>query len=207
MLSTSHRFLFLHIPKTGGNAIQDALRDVADDRIVCLAPHQDGVERFELRSDRYRTQKHSTLAEYRAQYGAALFDGLYRFACVRNPWERVLSHYFSPHRGTVEWSPEDFLAFIPRVQPMRHYVGLPGDEPPTLAVAVAHLQRVLRFERLQDDFDDVCAALGLPRRTLAQRNRSAPEGGRAWRDHYDTRSRALVESRFGEEAALFGYRF
>src|SRR5262245_50254348 len=101
MLSTTRSFLFVHVPKTGGNSIQDALRAHSDDEFVCLSPHQDGVERFELRSARFDTHKHSTLAEYRSRYGDELLAVLYRFACVRNPWDRVVSHFFSPHRGEI----------------------------------------------------------------------------------------------------------
>lgn len=204
MLSTTHRFLFLHIPKTGGNSVQDALRPWSDDQIVSLAPHQDGVERFEVRSGRYKTQKHSVLADYRREYGAQLFDGLFRFTCVRNPWERVVSFYFSPHRGTVDWSPQAFQAFVATVPPMRHYLALPGDAAPTLAAAVANVHRVLRFERLQDDFSAVCATLGLPALTLAHRNRSSHAD---YRDYYDAATRALVAERFGDEAQVFGYAF
>ena len=207
MLSTTHRFLFLHVPKTGGNSVQDALRDCSDDRFVTLASHQDGVERFELRSDRYDTQKHSTLAGYRAQYGAPLFDSLFRFSCVRNPWDRVLSYYFSPHRGRVAWSPAAFRAFIPTVQPLRHYVALPGDGRPALARAATHVHRWMRFETLQEDFETVCAQVGLTPRPLAHRNGSFSSGSRPWRDYYDAHTRALVESLFGDEAQVFGYRF
>jgi hypothetical protein len=72
MLSTSHNFLFVHIPKTAGNSIQDALRLYADDKFATRAPHQDGVERFELRSAKYNTTKHSTLADYEREYGAQM---------------------------------------------------------------------------------------------------------------------------------------
>ena len=207
MLSTSRRFLFLHVPKTGGNSIQDALRDCSDDRFVCLGPHHDGVERFELRSERFHTEKHSSLADYRAQYGPDLYEALFRFACVRNPWDRVLSFYFSPHRGEVRWSPADFQSFIPTVRPLREYLLLPGEAPTTLDRAASRVHHWLAFERLQPEFEALCQRLGLGPRPLPQRNRSAPDGGRNYRDYYDRHTRALVDGLFGDEAACFGYRF
>lgn len=57
MLSTSHNFLFIHVPKTGGNSLQNVLSEYADDKIVRLSPYQDGVERFEVRSGRYDTER------------------------------------------------------------------------------------------------------------------------------------------------------
>jgi hypothetical protein len=204
MLSITHQFLFLHIPKTGGNSIQDLLRPFSEDRVVCLAPHQDGLERFELRSERFRTEKHSTLADYAREYGPELFASLRRFTCARNPWDRVLSYFFSPHRGTVAWQPDEFRRFIPTVLPMRHYLALPGDRSAGLAVAAGHVHRVLRFEHLQQDFDSMCKLLGIPPQPLPRRNRSEHA---AYRDYYDAATRAMVEQQFGDEAALFGYAF
>ncbi|HEX5684138.1 MAG TPA: sulfotransferase family 2 domain-containing protein [Ideonella sp.] len=204
MLSIERQFLFLHIPKTGGNSIQDLLRPLSDDRLVCLAPHQDGIERFELRSNRYRTQKHSTLAEYHREYGAELFDSLFRFTCTRNPWDRVVSFYFSPHRGRVQWTREDFLRFIPTVPATREYLALPGDAAPTLAVAARNVHRILRFEHLQDDFNAVCSTIGIASQELPRRNRSEREG---YRKYYDDETRALVTQRFRDEIEFFGYTF
>ena len=41
--------LFLHIPKTAGNSIQNILRDYSEDEIVARGG-QDGLERFEVRA-------------------------------------------------------------------------------------------------------------------------------------------------------------
>jgi len=51
MISLKYGFIFIHIPKTAGNSIQNVLKLYSEDKIVCTAPYQDGVERFELRSD------------------------------------------------------------------------------------------------------------------------------------------------------------
>jgi Sulfotransferase family len=108
MLSTDRKFLFVHIPKTGGNSIQNVIRSYFDDQVVCITPYLDGVERFEVRSARFNTHKRSTLADYLREYGSQLFASLFKFTCVRNPWDRAVSFYFSPHRGKVVWEREDF---------------------------------------------------------------------------------------------------
>ena len=58
MIGTSRSFLFIHIPKTGGNSIASALEPWADDQRV-INGGQDGVDRFELRNKDLGTSKHS----------------------------------------------------------------------------------------------------------------------------------------------------
>ena len=62
MISTQKKFLFIHVPKTGGNSIQNILHEYSEDEIVASAKHQDGVERFEVRNSKYNIRKHSTLS-------------------------------------------------------------------------------------------------------------------------------------------------
>lgn len=203
MLSLKNNFLFIHIPKTGGNSMQNILSQYSDDEIVCLSPHQDGVERFEVRSQKYNTHKHSTYAEYRREYGGDVCDGLFKFCCVRNPWERVVSHYFSPHRGEVVWQREAFLQFInsAEVKPLAHYLAAEGDD---LQTAVAKMSFVVRYESIQAGFDQVCDLLGLSRTSLPHRNKSQRE---AYTQYYDDESMAAVAEKFQDEIALFNYRF
>jgi hypothetical protein len=103
MISFQKGFLFVHIPKTAGNSIQTILHHYSEDEIVALRAEQDGIERFGLRNPNYKIKKHSTLAEYRAALGEARFRDLYKFTCVRNPWDPYGSRIISgPHNS---WNP------------------------------------------------------------------------------------------------------
>jgi Sulfotransferase family len=126
LISLAHNFLFVHIPKTAGNSIQNVLRTYSEDKIVRLAPHQDGIERFEVRSDKFNIHKHSTLQDYRAELGDEVFQRLFKFTSVRNPWDRMVSFYFSPHRGPVSWNREQFAKLIAQIPPVTAHVFLEG---------------------------------------------------------------------------------
>lgn len=205
LLSLSHKFLFVHIPKTGGNSIQNVLRAYSVDQIVRLNPLQDGIERFEIRNPIYGYHKHSTLREYKAILGQTFVGGLFKFACIRNPWERVISFYFSPHRQVTQWNRGDFIRFIEEVPPMVCYLeqtkGLSKDDPVPSRLGVNLL---LRFERLREDFDLACNKVGIPNQPLPHRNRSI-RGHYA--QYYDSELVDLVARKFADDIECFGYRF
>src|SRR5881296_4576877 len=144
MISLQKRFLFVHIPKTAGNSIQSALRDYSEDQLVALRKEQDGIERFGLRNPNYNIKKHSTLAEYRDALGNEQFRSLYKFTCVRNPWDRMVSYYFTPTQKVAAWGPKKFRMVISRALSVAEYLRLDkGDDDP-----FANVDYIIRFESL-----------------------------------------------------------
>jgi len=201
LYSLSHRFLFIHIPKTAGNSLQSVLSQYSDDAIVRSAPHHDGVERFAVRSTRYNTRKHSTLTVYAHEYGDALLRQLFTFCCVRNPWDRCISHFL--HRERHRWDRAEFMRFVAaRVKPVRHYIESRPDESQPLSDCIEPLGFVMRFESLQDDFDRVCERLDIPLAPLPHRNVSGKSG---YAKYYDSALADFVGTRFHEEIEYFGY--
>jgi Sulfotransferase family len=200
MISFQKRFLFVHIPKTAGNSIQSALRDYSEDELVALRREQDGVERFGLRNPKYKVKKHSTLAEYRTALGDAEFGRLYKFTCVRNPWDRMVSYYFTPTQKAEVWDRKKFRKIISSALSVADYLRLDKVEEDPFG----NIDYIMRFENLADDFRIVCAALNISPTILPQYNRSN-------RDHYskyyDDELRELVRVRFAAEIERFGYVF
>jgi hypothetical protein len=200
MISFQKRFLFVHIPKTAGNSIQSVFRHYSEDQIVALRPHQDGIERFELRNPNYKIKKHSTLADYRAALGETQFGSLYKFTCVRNPWDRLVSYYFTPSREATRLDRKTFERLILKTPSVADYLRLnEGEGNP-----FDNVDRVIRFEFVADDFRSVCAELGIPAAPLPHYNRSRREH---YSKYYDDELRALVRERFAIEIERFGYTF
>jgi hypothetical protein len=200
MISLQKRFLFVHIPKTAGNSIQSVLRDYSEDQLVALRKEQDGIERFGLRNSSYKIKKHSTLNEYYEALGGDQFRDLYKFTCVRNPWDRMVSYYFTPTQSPETWSPKKFRGIISKAVSVPDYLRLDdGEEDP-----FANVDYIMRFESLADDFRAVCMAIGISPPTLPQYNRSS-------RDHYskyyDDELREFVRTRFAAEIERFNYTF
>jgi len=200
MISLQKRFLFVHIPKTAGNSIQSTLRDYSEDQLVALRKEQDGIERFGLRNPNYKIKKHSTLCEYRDALGNEQFRSLYKFTCARNPWDRMVSYYFTPTQNPETWDRKKFRNIISKAVSVADYLRLDrGEEDP-----FANVDYIIRFENLADDFRTVCRTLGISLATLPQYNRSSREH---YSKYYDDELRELVRMRFGAEIERFGYTF
>ena len=200
MISFQKLFLFVHIPKTAGNSIQSVLRNYSEDELLALRGEQDGVERFGLRNPKYKIKKHSTLAEYRAALGETEFGKLYKFTCVRNPWDRMVSYYFTPTQNVTAWDRKKFRKAILKVLPVADYLRLDrGKEDP-----FANVNYIIRFENLVEDFCNVCAALDISPTTLPRYNRSQREH---YSKYYDDELCELVRKRFAAEIERFGYTF
>jgi hypothetical protein len=200
MISLQKRFLFVHIPKTAGNSIQSVLRDYSEDQLVALRKEQDGIERFGLRNPKYKIKKHSTLSEYQDGLGNEQFRNLYKFTCVRNPWDRMVSYYFTPTQNAETWDRKKFRATISKAVSVADYLRLGNRKEDPFA----NVDYIMRFENLVADFRAVCTAIGISPPSLPQYNRSS-------RDHYskyyDDELRELVRGRFASEIERFDYRF
>lgn len=95
MISSQYKFIYLHVPKTGGNSIQSVLLPMSDDSLI-IREVGDGYERFGI-SGAITSHKHNDLSCYAKAIGDQC--AAYRIVMsVRNPFERAISHYFSPHR-------------------------------------------------------------------------------------------------------------
>ena len=212
MISLQKNFLFVHIPKTGGNSLSSALLRWSEDELAVEAWHQDGAERFEILNRRYGTIKHSTLAEYRAALPGHRYNGLFKFAVMRNPWERLISLYFSPHRvvslQVSGWYRADFLALIGSgdraVQPLRHFISFTPPPPAGTTPLDSELDFLLRYENLEADFAELCDRIEVPRIALPRFNASERKH---YTHYYDAELREIVGQRYAEEIAFGGYEF
>jgi len=200
MISFQKLFLFVHIPKTAGNSIQSVLCDYSEDELIALRKEQDGIERFGLRNPKYKIKKHSTLSEYRDALGNQQFRHLYKFTCVRNPWDRMVSYYFTPTQNPETWNRKKFRRIVSKAVSVADYLRLDEDEQDPFA----NVDYIIRFENLADDFRAVCGRLDILPPTLPQHNRSNREH---YSKYYDDDLRELVRTRFAAEIERFSYTF
>jgi len=201
VISTRHKFIFLHVPKTAGNSIQTWLLPYSDDQKV-VSGHQDGIETFNIRGAITPT-KHAGLQKYADVLGPRLAD----FATVipvRDPLDRILSLYFSPHRmvgrapgSKLTYETRFFDALARQTPPMTEYLSVDG--------AIRAPSLIVRYENLAADLATMATRFDLPKPELPQLNQSADRDGERERLKRHPEVLAIVRDRFAEDYRYFGY--
>jgi hypothetical protein len=153
--------------------------------------------------------------------GEAAFARAFKFAFVRNPWDKVVSHYHyrqrtgriyqfrydesgagDPGIGFCEWVARAYGAHDPMYyndpKPFMAQCDWLNDER-----GVCLVDFVGRFERLADDFQVVCRRLGVD----AQLPHVKPTPHAHYRELYDDATRDIVARCFAADLETFGYRF
>ncbi|MFP4239712.1 MAG: Type II secretory pathway, pullulanase PulA [Rhodosalinus sp.] len=213
IVSRGRRYIFVHIPKTGGTALALALeaRAMADDLLIGDTPKA-RRRRGRLRGlhPRGRLWKHSTLADIEGVVDAAELDGFFTVTLVRNPWDRLVSYWHwlrmqrFDHPVVALAKAKDFGGFIAdpdigaslRAHPYAAYMtDAEGRERASLYV---------RLEHFEADAEPFFAHLGF-RVALPRANASARD--RDWRRYYDDETAARVADLCAEDIARFGYAF
>jgi hypothetical protein len=89
IISHRSKYVFCHIPKTGGTSIEEQFN--IRDAIVISNEVRNPVLCLYI--------KHITLRQMRYLWGSDVYNNYYRFSVVRNPFERVISSYWHLRRS------------------------------------------------------------------------------------------------------------
>jgi hypothetical protein len=169
ILSRSHHFIFVHVPKTAGTAVHHCLsRFTGPDDIAVLNPPEEVAKYY---GREFNLRKHATASEILESIGEDEFNQLFKFAFVRNPFTRCYSLYrFLKHKFR-SW---DHEAVMDRLQGFEDFVASeffrsPGPDrilsPQSLWLSDQNgsllVDRVGRIERLDSDLADICSSIGL----------------------------------------------
>ena len=205
IVSHEHRYVFVEVPHTGSVAISKELRE------------NYGGEQI--------LRKHATYRDFLRQAAPEQRD-YFPFAAVRNPLDLAVSRYFRfklkdrPALGNPDWIAKHgsvaqkldlrVAKWIVRTDAsfeefLLRWYRVPFDSWTSLDRS--RYRSIIRFERLQADFDRTLREIGLePVRPLPQAN-ATPGRDRNWIQHYTPRARRRAVWVFGSYMKEWGYEF
>ncbi|WP_343079636.1 sulfotransferase family 2 domain-containing protein [Ostreiculturibacter nitratireducens] len=93
IISHSKKFIFVHIPKTGGSSVEEALAPTLSWSDLILGTTPLGEAMNEAFRERYGLSDHSSVEEIVAICGRELFHDYFSFSLVRHPVDRAVSFY------------------------------------------------------------------------------------------------------------------
>lgn len=91
--SKKYKFLFIHIPKSAGTSIHFALKPFSDPFALKFITSPLKKIGLPINFGPSPLDSHSTAHQIKKLFGKD-FHNYYKFAFVRNPWERICSSYF-----------------------------------------------------------------------------------------------------------------
>jgi len=215
LLSLRHKFLFVHIAKTGGTSVRAALRDCKwtdpyriplflCSRISALTRHRLGC----------KLPRHAKAIAAYEMLPRELFDELFKFAFVRNPWDLQVSsyHHIRRERPHLLTGMDDFETFLRwKLDPDHkyHYIIDTANELQSDYVMDLHgniiVDYIGRYERLEDDFSEVCNRIGIRPRRLPRKRQAKDRT--SYQAYYTDDTAQLIAKYFERDIEMFGYSF
>jgi hypothetical protein len=205
IVSALHKFIFVAIPKTGTHSVRRALREYMGPDDL----EQVGLfvqKRFPI-PDLARLQHgHLSLEQVQPYLRPDEFYSFFKFAFVRNPFDRFVSYcaFMTRAQGDFERDPRTVMRHMIENPPWQHVLFQPQHSFVTGAGGQLLTDYVGRVEEMQKSYDEIAERIGIPTTTLKRVN---PSNRRNYREYYDD---ALVEGvarLYARDLELFGYQF
>jgi len=208
MISHKYKCIYIHIPKCAGTSISRTLES-------------NGERKFE--KDLCIWTQHATAIQIKKHYvNEEQWNNYFKFAIVRNPFDRIVSSYNWTCRHLKPCNFRDrmyFKDFIFRkgkfenilnpnlimkrentyvhIQPSTDFI---MDENNKLMI-----DYVGRFENLKNEWDFICEKLGTKIK-LSHLNKYSRDN-KEYRDYYNDETREFVSKAYEKDLKIFGYEF
>lgn len=213
IISSGRRFIFVHIPKTGGTALSLALeeRAMADDILIGDTPkavkRRARVKKLKANG---RLWKHSRLSDIEGLVAQEDFEKFFVFTIVRNPWDRSVSYYHWLQRQNWDHpavklaKSADFSAFINHPQTQAG-LSVPYRASTSDSAGADRADLNVRLEHLDADLAPFWTHLGFDLSPIERANASKRD--RDYRLYYNDADAALIARLSAEDIDRFSYSF
>lgn len=158
--------------------------------------------------------RHSHIIAAQEMLPAPVFDALFKFVFVRNPWDLQVSsfHHIKRERPQFMNGIDDFNEFMRwKFDPERPYqyhidTSLSWQSDYLVDLHGKNLVDFIgRYESLEADFDTVCKKLGIA--AFLPHKRKAKDRSKDYRSYYADDTAELVAKHFSRDIEMLGYSF
>jgi len=216
LLSVKHRFLFVHIAKTGGTSVRTSLQPLRRRDPwywpMCLCSRFSRLSGHRIAT---KLPRHAKIVAAKELLPKGFFDSLFKFAFVRNPWDLQVSSFYHIRRerpqylgGHTEFA--DFLRWkLDPERPYQYHLNTAIEFQTDYLIdlhGTLMVDFIGRYEHLEDDFAEACRHIGIVPPSLAHK-RKATDRRRDYRGYYSDATAELVARHFRRDIELLDYTF
>ncbi len=208
MISHLHKCIFVHIPKTGGTSIEDVIwpdksaRTAADLWRGTIDKHRNKYQTGGL--------QHLLARQIREEVGSEVFAAYYKFAMVRNPWDKAVSQFvFMDGREDLRQQlgmkkGNSFKKYISLLPKRPHVQWAPQIDFTHDADGKQLVDYVGRFESFSETVHHALAAIGMSADSIPHAKRGSRK---PYQEYYDAESMEMLAEVYADDIATFGYAF
>lgn len=211
-ISHEHKCIFIHIPKTGGTSIENALGVFGDwkEQNTCTMFGKINSEELRRLSHPSNFLQHITASTLK-KIDRISFDDYYKFSFVRNPWDRFVSSYSNKDPDLVDraenqgikLSDATFEEYVYLTENIKHphlssqFEYLFGEDGECIVDFIG------RFEKIEEDFELVREKIGISA-SLEHLNSSSHK---PYREYYNRKTKLIIKNRYLNDINIFKYKF
>ena len=206
LISDSHQFIFVHIRKAAGTSLRQLLEEVSlskNNHIWYKFLWRSG---FRAHYQKCYFRKHSPLSEAERVMPSDLFKKYYKFAIVRNPWDRLVSEY-----EYIKTQPTHSRFKKLYTMDFKEYVIYQSKRTSAHQANALKLQNgqlgcdfIGRFENLNDSITQISKNINIDLSRLPHLKKVQH---RDYRTYYDDSLSELVHNLWHKDISAFGYDF
>lgn len=215
LLSVKYNFLFVHIAKTGGTSVRAALAPLRW-RDPLYIPQFIASRLSHATGHRIASKlpRHAKIIAAKEMLPRELFEKLFKFAFVRNPWDLQVSswHHLRRERPHLVEHLPDFDSFVRwKLDPDRPYqyhidtsIERQTDYLKDLDGTIL-VDFIGKYENLQEDYEEACRRIGIKPPPLPHKRQAKDRKG--YRSYYNGELAELVADYFQSDIEAFEYSF